>query len=334
MSRLSQKTILYSKHASDLGLMSFRVTGLFDAFDHEIAFPVQGPDADAPQVVFLVGPNGVGKTTLLKMLAGILELDFTPCRAVPFETAELVLSTGDTLRVKRTVGGELAVEFRDHLAILHAAHPGPALTEQTTKVDALSAEALPLLGQMSFRLVNVDRGAQQRELDAEHDGGGHHRYYSSTGEFISERKHRRRRVPMLADRVSTFVRDAQINYRDFFATNSPELLPRLVARISEKSDRSVSREDLRARIATVLAGEQDMKRLGLVVDTKEIEGLGHLVELQNEFSSEIAAVFDWYVEVIESRYEQRQLIATRLLNFERIVSDFWSGKSLTCAGSA
>src|ERR1044071_2023539 len=64
-------------------LSEFRILGLFDAIDHRISFPTSPEDEPRASVTILHGPNGIGKTTLLRMLDGLMKLEFTIFRQVP-----------------------------------------------------------------------------------------------------------------------------------------------------------------------------------------------------------------------------------------------------------
>jgi len=56
-------------------LRRFEVVGLFGDLNHAIPFPVPGDEATEPAVVVLHSLNGVGKTTVLRMLDGMLVKD-------------------------------------------------------------------------------------------------------------------------------------------------------------------------------------------------------------------------------------------------------------------
>jgi energy-coupling factor transporter ATP-binding protein EcfA2 len=102
-------------------LARLTVDGLFSRFHHEIPFPTRPEDGDeegAPSITILHGPNGIGKTTVLRMLNGIMKLDFSIFRMVPFEACALQFSTGERLLVKPTsVGSErpLEVAFQEDM---------------------------------------------------------------------------------------------------------------------------------------------------------------------------------------------------------------------------
>ena len=68
----------------------FEVDGLVGRYHHHIKFPVSKPDEPQPSLVILHGPNGVGKTTVLRMIDGLMRLDFDPFRENPFKTKDRV----------------------------------------------------------------------------------------------------------------------------------------------------------------------------------------------------------------------------------------------------
>jgi predicted ATP-binding protein involved in virulence len=74
---------------SPIQLSRFSVSRLFGRYDHAIQFPHTAEASDVPSVVILHGPNGVGKTTVLRMLDGMMQLDFDMFRVTPFGTASL-----------------------------------------------------------------------------------------------------------------------------------------------------------------------------------------------------------------------------------------------------
>lgn len=78
-------------------LHEIRAFGLFGVFDHTV--PLQ---MDA-RVTILHGPNGFGKTTLLRLIRAALEADYEGLAKAPFDALELAFDTGDVVRVERGV---------------------------------------------------------------------------------------------------------------------------------------------------------------------------------------------------------------------------------------
>src|SRR5688500_906803 len=106
-------------------LTEFQVDGLFGRYDHVVRFPHAGEASDVPSVVVLHGPNGVGKTTMLRMLDGIMHLDYDMFRITPFGRARITFTKENDLTVTR-IGpdGPLNIAFGDHEVLLHPRDKG------------------------------------------------------------------------------------------------------------------------------------------------------------------------------------------------------------------
>lgn len=74
------------------------VKGLFGLFDHEI------PVHSAERVTIIHGPNGFGKTVMLRMIAALAEGDPSIFETTPFSEFRLTLQD-DTARVIRPTDG-------------------------------------------------------------------------------------------------------------------------------------------------------------------------------------------------------------------------------------
>lgn len=76
-------------------LIRATVQGLLGRFTHSIDFPEDW------SFVILHGPNGVGKTKILELVAAAGTGSFRKIAAIPFETATLYFSTGDRLAITK-----------------------------------------------------------------------------------------------------------------------------------------------------------------------------------------------------------------------------------------
>ncbi len=75
------------------------VDGLFGIYNHHIDLKLDA------RVTLLHGPNGVGKTTILKMVHALLTREFSYLRQVPFERLLLRFHDGAELELTRDDGG-------------------------------------------------------------------------------------------------------------------------------------------------------------------------------------------------------------------------------------
>jgi len=77
------------------------IEGLFGLYDHEIPFNL------TDRVTILHGPNGVGKTTVLRMIDDLATFDFAVFIEVPFRVWRVVLEGGGSIEVRH--GGDEGV---------------------------------------------------------------------------------------------------------------------------------------------------------------------------------------------------------------------------------
>src|SRR5207237_685237 len=120
-------------------LAEFKISGLFDALSHRILFPNSEEDKPQASVTILHGPNGIGKTTILRMLDGLMKLDFNVFRQVPFAECSLRFNNGDAITVWRDVADDtlrgLIVKFKNHEVRLHPRHAGALLEVEQPTVE-------------------------------------------------------------------------------------------------------------------------------------------------------------------------------------------------------
>ena len=79
---------------------NIRVEGLFGVFSHEI------PLSETERVTIIHGPNGFGKTVMLRMIAAVVEGTTSIFEETPFDEFSLTLSDGTTRIVRRRAEGK------------------------------------------------------------------------------------------------------------------------------------------------------------------------------------------------------------------------------------
>lgn len=135
----------------------------------------------------------------------------------------------------------------------------------------------------------------------------------------------------LAARVKGFIRDSQLDYRRYFLSQRPQLLSGLIQRLQGPETREVIADRLPGRIALMKANEGEARQYGLELNTSELMELEQCIA-KIDFrvaTPSLRAAIEAYVETMEHRISQRQLIIDRLARFERIMESFALGKHIS-----
>lgn len=115
------------------------VAGLFRLYDHDIRLHMQD------HVTILHGPNGVGKTALLRLIASVFGGRYTELTKVPFKNLNIELSDGSLLTFEQTEkqGKREHVESGLKLSLKSSGE-----TEHTSEITLGSPEQRERLAQM------------------------------------------------------------------------------------------------------------------------------------------------------------------------------------------
>lgn len=305
---------------SRLHLREFRIFGLFGGSPITIKFP--DPIAsDGPAIVILSGSNGIGKTTILRMIGGMLQLDFDEFRRVPFHSAELEFSSSQVVEVKWIVGSDrpVFVSFEElSMGLVSDREQADYNSSEQAMINTFRERVLPLTRGIKYDLLELDRSSLQR-LSVSEEYIEH-----SSGRIIRKSKGE----DSLAVRVRNFLRDAQVNHRRFFRSEELDVLPKLLDRLTENHD-AVTVESLVERLASIRIKIPEYERLGLYIDDEQLSALSALIGSERRWSAPQLALIETYVETQEGIQKARELIANRLIQFEAIMQSFLIGKSVT-----
>jgi predicted ATPase len=298
-------------------LSSFSVFGLFGLYDHTIPF-VTDEDSSEASVVIIHGKNGVGKSTVLKMIHGMMKMDFSVFRSVPFTMAVLTFNTGEKLRVRKESSGELRVQFRDHDVLLHSKRSGPLHGEMSEEVESFRGEFGPATAAISFEYLRDARAEIENYGDID-------RRYEADVRRLRRRSQENVDEPVnaLADKVKEFVRNAQLDSQAFFRSSDPDLFQRIIDELA--SPMAAEESEIRQQLLQVQELERKQSGFGLRTDTWNHSKLMNILDAHD---TRTLTVIGTYAEFLLSRAKDRQFVADRLSDFEDIMNDLFEGKSV------
>jgi len=142
----------------------------------------------------------------------------------------------------------------------------------------------------------------------------------------------------LAERVAQFIRDAQVNYRRFFAATEPDLFARIIEGLTAPPSRTPSADVVKARLSAIRVQDQSTSRLGLESDRWDYKQLVAQLDSPSNKKGPVRrhglTVLASYAEVLESRAAERHLVAERLFTFERLLSAFFVDKTVSLDANA
>jgi|GEM_PF-1985502 len=331
-------------------LITLEVKDLFHRFNYEI--PLQGPggnnipiDSDdivTPSIVILFGTNGSGKTTILNMINGMLSLDFNIFRAVPFGSAALHFSSGESIRVhpiEKDGPPPLVVEYKDHHVVLDPLITGSLDEEEDfLEVEEFRSAYFEDTASLHYSLIDTHRFLEHYRF-TDFESRIRSRYGLTKSEYVRRirgspsakfpaarilRKGRddEEHIDVLAKQVKSFVNSAQVDYRTYFAIREPELFSRIISRLVEPQTVGIDRRDLLNRLSHIRDADAGYMRLGLIPDRWNFDELAKILS-DKATSDEALSAIGAYVDVLESRNADRRLVAERLLTFERLMLDFF-----------
>lgn len=113
-----------------MSLQELVIEDLFDEFTHKIVFKTQ------EGLTILHGPNGVGKTTVLKVLDNLFNRKFPLLRRMPLSGLQVSFSEGDRLQVtKKHISSDKSKSMRTELEFILTPTSGRAHTWSLPSTD-------------------------------------------------------------------------------------------------------------------------------------------------------------------------------------------------------
>ena len=320
MARSNFENVMHEASTAMTRIVEFSIDGLFGGPRIEINFSNSTAVSTAPSVLILAGRNGTGKTTVLRMISEMLSLSFKTARKVPFEHAQLILSSGDVLSIRPYPERSfpLWMQFNEHGVKLPGKFGGTRENEShNSQIEMIRGIALPILSSVPFELLELDRLPTSDRLTEEEA--------ALLLRHSPARAHDNKKT--VASRVIDFLREVQIDYHRFFREEELGFLPLLLNRLNSEID-PVTNNDLIKRVGLIKERQRLTSRFGLSSDTERLDILETLLSSQNYHLPQQIAIMQTHVETQEAAQRSRDNIAKRLINFERILSEFFIGKTV------
>ena len=136
--------------------------------------------------------------------------------------------------------------------------------------------------------------------------------------------------------MSRFISDAQLNSRDYFAQSGSDLFTKIMERIGSATGPEDEVSEIREKMDEVRRTDVQADRLGLVRDEWDYDRLANALEQSGKHGAPSdkasLAVISQYVDTLHQRSSTRKLIVERLTTFERVMSEFYEGKSVAVVG--
>ena len=328
-------------------LAKLEVTDLFNRYNHSIVFPTAVGNAPRPSFVVLHGPNGIGKTTILRMLRGIMQFELAFFFEVPFSRCALHFDTGEQIQLqmqRKEASQLLQVEFAGQKIHLVMRSPDSAKRSDSAELDAFRAAFFTAIEPLTFDFIDTSRLLRTNKSPYRVSGvwsnSAEQFYYPISGPQLSLSGLANMSWPVttttsspppednLASKVAKFISDAQVNFRAFFTATEPDLFSRILQRLAASKAPPADPSELRRRLTAIR--DQDLRnaRFGLERDQWDYD---QLVTILNRGGTDgrldhTLAVLSAYVEVLESRAAEQALVADRLQTFEQVMADFFLDK--------
>ena len=135
------------------------IDGLFRLYNHDIPLRLQD------RVTILHGPNGRGKTVLLRMLQSLFRMNFAEIARVPFDELRVSFDDGSTLFLTHSEAPSTSTDRAGALSI-HLDRPGPRDEAFDIPVMKRPPESNRLSPEVLLSLLGGAEGANERDVAA------------------------------------------------------------------------------------------------------------------------------------------------------------------------
>lgn len=308
-------------------IKEFQVSGLFDLYNHKLDFSNNDTKSaeETASVIMIYGKNGIGKTTILRMIDGLMTLNFDEFRTTKFKNASLTFSGGNEIYVEKIYKEDevdfLNVKYRNLQTKLHPLKSGPKNKEDSDNESEFIKLYNDDLDKYSYEFIDTERLIRKNIKDEMLIDEAR-----INGKII--RNSRRDSNKYLENKVREFIRNSQVNFSNYFRRTEPELFDKILENLESNVDLEAT--DLLNRLKSLISSEKKYKinELGLRKENWNKKKLEETIKKSNENQNKLTIISS-YIEVLESRNLERMSLAERLLNFEKLLNEFLTDKVLS-----
>lgn len=305
-------------------ISTFEVTGLFELYNHTLEFNIpKGKQInDKASVIMMYGRNGIGKTTVLRMIEGLMTLDFDVFRSTKFVSACLTFSNGNKITVECIFNennkDSLLVRYKDMEVKLNSKERGSAKNDEKEKQAFFVKQYNQDLDNFTFEFIDTERlikrNIKEQMLIEEN---------ANKGKAVQVKD----QTTYLLDKVKRFVSDSQVNHSRYFQKTGLELFDRIL--INLENHPKLNSKDLMNRINSITESEKkcQIDRLGLTKEKWNKKKLAEIISTSKRNQNKLTIISS-YIEVLESRNEEIKNVAERLLKFENLLNGFLLDKTI------
>ena len=309
-------------------LKEFYIEGLFDLYNHTIDFTNQNSPEKGANVIMIYGKNGVGKTTILRMIDGFMTLNFDEFRKTKFKSAHLVFSNSNIIKVIKKV----SVDKTRHLEVIYKSNRKQFTAKLDVDDNFIETEENIInkeifikkyredLENFSYEFIDTERLIKRNIKD----------------EIINERYQGKQKIrkyvkngksSYLNDKIRDFIKDSQINSSHYFKTNEPELFEKVLDNIDNQP--YIDYSEITKRLSTLERIEKNFKfnRLKLYTDNWDYKKIKNRVS--QSIDNQLKLNIIWaYINVYEAKIIELVNLANRLLVFEDSLNNYLTDKKI------
>lgn len=313
----------------------FEVIGLFDLYNQTLSFDDCANDEEGASVIMIYGKNGIGKTTILRMINGLMTLNFNIFRKIKFERAVLTFSNKKSIIVKSDYNDNilsyLFVKYNDLEVKLHPTNTGPLLKDDKLLQNTFMKKYENDLENFNFNFIDTERIMKQ-SLQDEMSLDIEKKRESINGISKMLKNKNQDNNDIFSSKIREFIQDSQINFSNYFSRTEPELFDKIILNLENPPN--IESQNLIKRIKNIINREKINKvhKYGLMLDIWDSNKLKKIIEESNSDSNKLTIVSS-YLDVLESRSNERISLAERLMKFEDMLNSFFYDKIISIDNS-